>query len=73
MRKFKNARTAFRTICQEEGYEPELFRLNNQPECVRRWCLSNGSVCFEIDTARREINYYRSVKFWATPHEIVTF
>lgn len=71
MRKFKSLRSAIETICKEESWLIDRFRMSYQPSCIRKWCFSNGEVCFEIDTKAREVIYYRSTKFLAKPVEIV--
>lgn len=71
MRKFNSLRKAIETICSEEGWLVDCFRMVHQPDCIRKWCFTNGRVCFEIDTNAREVNYYRTTKFMADCAEIV--
>lgn len=72
MRKFKSLRNAIETICKEENWLVDRFRMTYQPNCIRKWCFSNGKVCFEIDTRAREVIYYKSTEFMAKPVEIVS-
>lgn len=71
MRKFNTLREAIQTICKEENWLFECFKLVPQFNCLRKWCFTNGSVCFEIDTKSREVNFYKSCEFWTSPAEIV--
>ena len=71
MRKFKSLREAIATICKEENWLLECFKMEHRPNCLRKWCYTNGQVCFEIDTRSREVNYYRTTILGAQPAEIV--
>lgn len=71
MRKFKSLRDAIATICREENWLLECFKLEHQTNCLRTWLYTNGAVCFEIDTQAREVYYYRTTILGAQPAEIV--
>lgn len=71
MRKFNSLREAISTIAKEQNWLIDCFKMVPQFDCVRKWCYTNGAVCFEIDTKAREVNFYNSTKFWSSPVEIV--
>lgn len=72
MRTFNSLREAIETICKEQNWNPACFKMVAQFSCIRPWRYTNSSVCFEIDTKRREVNFYNTTKLWASPLEIVS-